>query len=394
MKCSAVITMSMLMFGVSVSHGQNFDDCMKEVEKIVVTFSTPEVEAVVEQHLKEELCGEGNIIPGDPEVCEASISERWPNITELIVQYKNEFANESCTQAIPIRLDWDCASCRYRIQGLLSTLRSYSFYRSFQQFVLGPAYCEKDELSNTEQSDCKEWIETFLSRTFAILRYTPTENICNTLYGLCPGEIGCRDGMRQIYEQIGQPDTIERTMQALKTDVCAQTWVENAEGCKTGVDNWWPKIADSLGKRSTNFISYITYCMNYFDYFSTPAEGDTWDCGTCQKRMREVMGFNRNHEIEWIVASVDQIIYGTTMCNDVTNKPDDTLACQKYVRAFMPRAMQLIIDDSFDNPDKLCRVVFDFPDSCQYIDSGAASSISAAITFIVAMTLLVFTAVF
>lgn len=279
----------------------------------------------------------------------------------------------------------------------METFRTKAFTsRSFQDFVFGPAYCESTELNPTEQDECKVWIETFLSRAFATLRYTATENICDTLYGLCKGEIGCRDGMRSIYQQIGENETIVRTKEALKTEICPQNWVEDEAGCKTAVDTWWFTIAKSLGLRSTNFISYITYCMNYFDYFSAPAEGDQWDCRTCQKRMREVMGFNRNHEIEWIVAAVDQIIYGSTLCNDVPNKPEDTLACQKYVRAFMPRAMQLIIDDSFENPDNLCRVVFGFGSDCQYIetDSGAVTLKGTAIAFSVAMSVFVVSSLF
>ncbi|XP_059098271.1 uncharacterized protein LOC131892419 [Tigriopus californicus] len=384
--CYFGAVIALLLLQSSQTNAQNFDDCMNEVTTIVEKFSTPEVEEVVVGVLKEELCGEGNAFPNEAE-CSSSITQRWPDITQLFIEFESVFANETCTQAIPIRLDWNCITCRYRIQGLLSTLRSYTFSRAFRDFALGPAYCEQQDSTAEEQEACKQWIEDYVTKAFAVIRFTPTENICNEIYGECTGEIGCRDGMAEIYKQIGYTDTIERTKTLLKSEVCTQTWVESEEGCKRGVDAHWDRIAAAVSRSGFNFI---TICSNYFEYFANPAPEATWDCSTCQMRVREMMGFNRNHKIDWIVASVDQVIYGTNICMDAEDKPNGIIACQKYVRAFMPKAVDVLIEDAYNNPDKVCRNVYDFENSCQFIaETNSASTGMAAVSLFISSFLLI-----
>lgn len=378
MKFFIISTFVLLAFAARPGHSQDFSDCMAAAKNVLATFTTPEVEASVEAVLKEKLCGEGNAFPNAQE-CEKSISQRWPSITALLVETGDVFANQSCTQAIPIQLDWNCKTCQYRIQGLLNTLRSTAFLSFFRELANGPAYCEKGSPSQAEIETCQEWVANYIPKAFLVLRITPLEDICNELYDLCSGEIGCRTGMEQMIIQMGDESTIDRTKIILKDQVCSQSWVPGAEGCKRAVDLYWAKLAKTMSGMSPNFI---TICQNY-NYFAAPSAGEKWNCETCQKRMREVMRFHLDFQIDWIVSAVSQINY-SDFCKNLSAVEGDIVVCEQSVRTFIPRALQVLMDDANENPDKLCRNIFDFDNSCQFIEMSGSTSMKFSVMALLA----------
>eukprot|EP00095_Tigriopus_kingsejongensis_P003144 maker-scaffold662_size116868-snap-gene-0.15 protein:Tk03144 transcript:maker-scaffold662_size116868-snap-gene-0.15-mRNA-1 annotation:"hypothetical protein" len=362
---------------LAVASAQDFSDCTREVERIVDIFSTPEIVTGLSNYLSDNICTENSPTFPEQQICKNGVIKRWPEVTAVFVNHKDIFAQEACTQAIPFKLDWNCETCRHRIGGLLRVMRSYSFFRSFMEFAQGPEYCQQEGLSDAEQTACKTWLEKFLSPAFFVIRGIPTEDICDEMYGMCKGMIGCRDGMRMMYEQVGNDAAIARTETLLKAEVCPQAWVENQQGCEKGVDAHWSVMAKEIANGG---FSFTTECANFYDFFAEPEADAAWDCSNCQMRVREVMRFHINHQIELISASIDDIIYNNPLCNDVPNKPDDTLACHKYVRAFVPRALQAIHDDGFNHPDKLCRNIFNFGAECVFEEATTSTTTTTTTT--------------
>eukprot|EP00095_Tigriopus_kingsejongensis_P003145 maker-scaffold662_size116868-snap-gene-0.14 protein:Tk03145 transcript:maker-scaffold662_size116868-snap-gene-0.14-mRNA-1 annotation:"a2 protein" len=368
--------LSVLLTCLAVASAQDFSDCTREVEDIVGIFSSNEVITGLADHLANNICIEDSSTFPDQKICRDAVIKRWPEVTAVFVNHKDIFAEEACKQAIPIQLDWNCETCRHRIKGLYNVMRSYSFFQSFIKFAKGPEYCEKEGLSVAEQDTCKLWLDKFLSRAFFVIRTIPTEDICDELYGLCQGMIGCRDGMQKMYEHLGNDATIERTKSLLKAEVCPQAWVENQEGCNKGVDAHWPAMAKEIVNSG---ISFTLVCANYYDFFAEAEVGAVWDCSTCQMRVREVMRFQVNHQIDLISAAIDDIIYLNPLCKDVPTQ-EETLACEKYVRAFVPRAIQTIHDDGFNHPDKLCRNIFSFGAECKFEEATTTTTTTATTT--------------
>lgn len=163
----------------------------------------------------------------------------------------------------------------------------------------------------------------------------------------------------QVSSQLfASPEVIEETEKFLKNTVCQQSFHDDLEGCKKGIEKWYKPMLES-GIQSEDFGSRFCYhygiCRPFHE--KTPFNKIDDECIRCLDAYGYLAILLSN---QFGIGETITYLSGPVFCNQPTFiENNQSEACQDYLQAFLPYSLPMSARQIEKYAPDLCKSLFE-----------------------------------
>lgn len=159
--------------------------------------------------------------------------------------------------------------------------------------------------------------------------------------------------MNIFYEACNSEEGLNNTIAILHEKVC-EHHAEDVEGCKLGVEQWWPEISSLIFTNETS--PYVCNALNQDCDLPAKKGHDHWDCHNCQKDLQAVAKLYRTYEVGQMHI---EYLQGELFCGGMDLDEDMVYVCKTIIREFIPPAFKAIFTYVESHTHPLCNHIYD-----------------------------------